>query len=114
MLNHILRFDDLFAVSDSALTESIVGILLKHRMPCTFAVIPFMCDPADLLDAGRVNLRPFSAEKANLLKPLLDAQLAEVALHGYAHLTTSFQREHQEFSDAMPAPVQRQLIRAGR
>jgi peptidoglycan/xylan/chitin deacetylase (PgdA/CDA1 family) len=114
MITHVMRFDDLSAVSDVALTEAIVGILLKHKMPCTFAVIPFLCDPADLLNSGQVALRPFPAEKATLLKPLLDAGLAEVALHGYAHLTTSFQREHTEFSDAMPRDLQRKLIRAGR
>ncbi len=67
-----------------------------------------------MLGAGVVKLRPLSRQKAELLQPLLNAGLAEIALHGYSHLALAPLREHQEFSDLAPVETQRALIRRGR
>jgi hypothetical protein len=111
---HLLRYDDFSAVSDGAVEEKLIGLLLKHRVPCTFGVIPFVCAPESLLAAGDVKLTPLPGAKAGLLKPLLQAGLAEIALHGFAHLALAPVRGLQEFSDRMPLETQRQLIRRGK
>ncbi|MBI1178628.1 DUF2334 domain-containing protein [bacterium] len=111
---HCLRYDDLCAYSDRALEAGLIDLLLRTRIPCTFGVIPFACDPASLLADGEVKLIPLTREKADLLKPLLAAGLAEVALHGYSHLALAPIRGHHEFSPRMPKETQRRLIRRGR
>ncbi|HEX4350905.1 MAG TPA: DUF2334 domain-containing protein [Verrucomicrobiae bacterium] len=114
MVTHLLRYDDFSASSSSAVEEKLVEIFLKHRTPCTFGVIPFVCAPENLVNAGEVKLSPLSPAKAALLKPLLEAGLAEIALHGYAHLALAPVRGYQEFSERMPKETQRQLIQRGR
>jgi peptidoglycan/xylan/chitin deacetylase (PgdA/CDA1 family) len=111
---HIVRYDDFSAASHTGVEEALFDIFLRHRIPCTVAVIPFICDPEDLLKLGEVKLAPFPREKAQLLDSLLREGLAEVALHGFSHLALAPMRECQEFSDAMPVETQRALIRRGR
>lgn len=111
---HIVRYDDFSAASHTMVEEALFDIFLRHRIPCTIAVIPFICDPERLLKEGGVKLSPVPMEKARLLDGLLRAGLAEVALHGYTHLALAPMREYQEFSDAMPVETQRALIRRGR
>jgi hypothetical protein len=111
---HIVRYDDFSANSHAGVEEALFDIFLRHRIPCTVAVIPFICDPENLLKLGEVKLLPFPREKARLLDPLLREGLAEIGLHGFSHLALAPMREYQEFSDAMPLEVQRSLIRRGR
>ena len=111
---HVVRYDDFSAASHTGVEESLFDIFLRHRIPCTVAAIPFVCDPESLLGAGTLRLSPFPREKARLLDGLLKEGLAEVALHGYTHLALAPAREYQEFSDAMPLETQRALIRRGR
>jgi hypothetical protein len=111
---HLLRYDDFSAQSSRAVEEQLAGMFLKHRIPCTFAVVPFFCAPESLVAAGEVKLTPLPASKADVLKPLLQAGLAEIALHGFAHLALAPVRGYQEFSQRMPRDTQRQLIRRGR
>ena len=114
MAVHILRYDDFSADSSSAVEEKLVDIFLRHRLSCTFAVIPFVCDSNTLLCAGEVKLSPLPRSKVALLRPLLEEGLGEVALHGYAHLALSTIRGCHEFSDLMPKETQRRLIQRGR
>jgi hypothetical protein len=114
VVTHVLRYDDFSAASSDAVEEKLAGIFLKYRVPCTFGVIPFVCAPENLVNAGEIKLSPLSTTKAALLKPLLQAGLAEIALHGYAHLALAPVRGYQEFSERMPKETQRQLIRRGR
>jgi peptidoglycan/xylan/chitin deacetylase (PgdA/CDA1 family) len=111
---HCLRYDDLCAHSDCALEERLIELFLRNRVPCTFGVVPFACDPASLLAAGEIELNPLTDIKVNLLKPLLAAGLAEVALHGYSHLALAPIRGHHEFSSRMPKETQRRLLQRGR
>ena len=114
MVTHTLRYDDFSASSCTAVEESLVDLLLTHRMPCTFAVVPYACDPQSILTGHQVNLTPLPASKAQMLRPLLKAGLAEVALHGYSHLALAPVRGLEEFSERMPQEVQRTLITRGR
>jgi len=114
MVTHVLRYDDFSACSSAAVEERLAVIFLKHRVPCTFGVIPFACMPENLINAGEIKLNPLSPARADLLKPLLQAGLAEIALHGYAHLALAPMRGLQEFSQRMPRDTQRQLIQRGR
>jgi predicted deacetylase len=114
VVTHVLRYDDFSAASSDAVEERLAGIFLKHRVPCTFGVIPFVCAPENLVNAGEIKLSPLSTTKADSLKPLLQAGLAEIALHGYAHLALAPVRGYQEFSERMPRETQRQLLRRGR
>lgn len=114
MVIHLLRYDDFSAGSSQAVEEKLAALFLQHRVPCTFGVIPFVCAPESLLNAGEVKLSPLLPDKAALLKPLVQAGLAEIALHGYAHLALAPVRGHQEFSQRMPGEIQRQLIRRGK
>ena len=113
MIYHVFRYDDLSATSSTDVEEALVDILRRHRVPWTFAAIPFACDPRDL-GSGAITLKPFPPSKALLVKELIGAGLAEIGLHGYAHLAVSPMREHQEFSDAVPVDVQRKLLLKGR
>jgi hypothetical protein len=114
MITHVLRYDDFSECSSTVVEERLIALLIKHRMPCTFGVVPFACDPDSLLRGGEVSLKSLSQEKAGLLQPLIKEGLAEVALHGYSHLTLAPVRGYQEFSQRMPAETQRDLIRRGR
>lgn len=114
MTGHVLRYDDFSSSSDARLEEEIVKLLLQYGMPCTFSVVPFACDPGDFLKNGAVTLRPLSRSKANILRPLLDRGLGEVALHGYAHLAFSKIRGEEEFSDRMPYVTQESLLMRGK
>ena len=114
MTIHLLRYDDFSTCSSNAVEERLIAVFSRHRIPCTFSVIPYVCDPESLLSDGDVKLRPLPKSKADLLKPLLKEGLAEIALHGYAHLALSEIRGHQEFSPRMPKEIQRKLIRKGR
>lgn len=111
---HVVRYDDFSAASHAGVEESLFDIFLKHRIACTVAAIPFICNPEQLLESGVVRLSPLTREKARLLDGLLRSGLAEIALHGYAHLALAPMRQQQEFSDAMPLETQRALIRRGR
>ena len=111
---HAFRYDDFSAASCTVVEERLVEMLLTHAIPCTFAAVPFVCDPSSLLSGGTITLVPLPKSKADLLKPLLRRKLAEVALHGYAHLSLSRIRGQQEFSDAMPIATQRALLRRGK
>lgn len=114
MVHHTIRYDDLSAVSDTTAERGLIELLLRYRVPCTFAAVPFTCDPQSLLNAGEVRLLPFPTEKVKLLQPLLFENLAEIALHGYAHLMLSQRRGQREFCDQMSIETQRALIRKGR
>lgn len=92
----------------------LIALFLKFRIPCVFSVVPFACDPENLVNHGVVELKPLPKSKADLLATLLKEGLAEIALHGYSHLTLAPVRGHQEFSKRVPAETQRQLIRKGR
>jgi peptidoglycan/xylan/chitin deacetylase (PgdA/CDA1 family) len=111
---HIIRYDDFSAASHTGVEEALFDIFLRNRIPCTVAVIPFICDPGNLLGSGAVKLSPLPGEKARLLDRLLREGLAEIALHGFAHLALAPMRGYQEFSDAMTVETQRALIRRGR
>jgi peptidoglycan/xylan/chitin deacetylase (PgdA/CDA1 family) len=111
---HAFRYDDFSAASCTVVEERLIEMLLTHAIPCTFAAVPFVCDPNSLLSGGAITLVPLPKSKADLLKPLLRRKLAEVALHGYAHLSLSRIRGQQEFSDAMPIATQRALLRRGK
>jgi hypothetical protein len=111
---HIVRYDDFSAASHPGIEEALFDIFLRHRIPCTVAVIPYICHPESLVNHGEVRLSPIPREKARLLDSLLREGLAEVALHGYSHLALAPMRQHQEFSDAMHVETKRALIRRGR
>ncbi len=111
---HIVRYDDFSAASHSGVEGKLFDILLQYRIPCTVAIIPFVCDPDELLKSGVIKLSPLPSEKTVLLDGLLKEGLAEIALHGFTHLALAPMREYQEFSDAMPLETQRSLIRRGR
>ncbi len=114
MAIHVLRYDDFSACSSTRVEEGLVAMLLRHRIPCTFAVIPFACDADALLNGGEVKLCPLPGSKAAVLRPLLREGLAEIALHGYCHLTVAAIKGYQEFSDRMPKATQRRLMERGR
>ncbi len=114
MAVHVLRYDDFSTCSNQAVEEQLIELLGRNRLPCTFGVIPFVCDPQSLLRDGAVKLSPVPKAKAALLKPLLDEGLGEVALHGYSHIAFAPLRGHQEFSHLMPKETQRRLIQRGR
>lgn len=111
---HVFRYDDFSACSSSEVEENLIGLFLKHRVPCTFAVVPYVCDPQSLLAGSEIRLQPITKSKADLLQPLLKASLAEIALHGYSHLTLAPVRGYQEFSQRMSGETQRQLLQRGR
>lgn len=111
---HIIRYDDFSAASQTGVEEAVFDIFLRHRIPFTVAVIPFICEPKSLLESGAVKLSPFPQEKARLLDRLLREGLVEIALHGFSHLALAPMRGYQEFSDAMSVETQRALIRRGR
>src|SRR5262245_39839939 len=106
---HLVRYDDFSAASHEGVEEMLFDIFLRYRIPCTIAVIPFVCDPKSLVNVGEVKLLPLSREKARLPERLLKEGLAEVALHGYSHLALAPVRNYQEFSDRMPVETQRAL-----
>lgn len=114
MVVHALRYDDFSAISCTPLESLLIDMFMRKRVACTFAVVPFSCEPESLLRGSVVVTKALPRSKAKILAALLRAGLAEVALHGYSHLTLAPLRGYQEFSQRMPVEVQRQLIRRGR
>lgn len=111
---HLIRYDDLCAISNSHVEEALIDVLLRHQLPCTFAAIPFVCDPRDLAPGNALQLKPLPHSKVQLLKPLFKAGLAEIALHGYSHLAVAPLCKWQELTDMVPQTAQRALIQYGR
>lgn len=82
----IFRYDDYSATSDSGVEKKFVQILQKFQMPCTFGVIPFVCQGSSH-DLSPQPQLPLSREKVELIQEAVKAGLIEVALHGFSHQT---------------------------
>lgn len=78
-----LRFDDYSTSSNTEIELRILQAFADIDAPVTFAVIPF--EAAGYTDGTVHNHTPLCEEKALILKRAVEANLLEVALHGYTH-----------------------------
>lgn len=81
----IFRFDDYSEVSHTEFERTLLALLERYNIPCTFGVVPFAYanewDPLPQIE------NHLSQEKITLLKPFVENGLVEVALHGFHHNT---------------------------
>lgn len=87
----VLRYDDLSAKSPLALETRLVQIVQARGLTLTFGVIPFV-SAGSMYEYSAQELLPLPEQKAALLRAGVQAGAVEVALHGYAHQTTSLVR----------------------
>ncbi|MHC4075507.1 MAG: DUF2334 domain-containing protein [Planctomycetota bacterium] len=106
----IFRFDDTSAKSDIEIDSMVINEFKKHKMRCTFGVIPFICEK-NSHDPSLQNNTALSATKIKLLKQAIEDGFLEIALHGYSHQTNRFQKEG-EYSEFAGLDYESQLIRA--
>lgn len=94
--------------------KELVNILKKFWLPCTFGIIPFVCQ-VSCHDPRPQPLLPLSEEKVDLIREAVKAGLIEVALHGFSHQTRgkSFWFGHSEFRGLSPKN-QMEKIRTGK
>jgi len=79
------RFDDPSPVSKHSVEISVLNELNKHRLPATFAVVPFRT---------RANQEfKFTDKSASHILSGLDSGRLEIALHGCMHIDTSGKEE---------------------
>jgi peptidoglycan/xylan/chitin deacetylase (PgdA/CDA1 family) len=106
----VFRFDDTSAKSDIEIDSMVINEFKKHKMRCTFGVIPFICEK-NSHDPSLQNNMALSATKIKLLKQAIEDGFLEIALHGYSHQTNRFQKEG-EYSEFAGLDYESQLIRA--
>ena len=95
-VNVVFRFDDYSARSSTDLEQRIIGLFAEHKLPVTFAVIPFVCS-GDIHDPSPQKLIPLPPAKAEILKTAYRQGILDVALHGYSHQTNG-QPPYTEFA----------------
>ena len=78
MITLAFRLDDPSETSNQELEAEILDVLYTHRVPCTFAIIPFR-----IVDEKRISL---SLERARPLIAATREGFIEPALHGYVHV----------------------------
>jgi peptidoglycan/xylan/chitin deacetylase (PgdA/CDA1 family) len=106
----VFRFDDTSAKSNIEIDLMVINEFKKHKMRCTFGVIPFICEK-NSHDPSLQNNTALSATKIKLLKQAIEDGFLEIALHGYSHQTNRFQKEG-EYSEFVGLDYESQLIRA--
>jgi len=83
----VFRYDDYSSLSPTEFEVRLIHALEKHRVPCTFGVIPYRC-AGDCHDPAEQEVVPLTVEKADILTNAVEAGVVEVALHGYSHQAT--------------------------
>lgn len=110
----VFRYDDFSEKSATHLEADLVNEFKRHKIACTFGVIPYVCS-GDLHDPSPHPLLELDPRKAGLLKePGVDG-LFEVAQHGFSHQTRPGRppKAWTEFS-GRPLQEQIELMRKGR
>ena len=105
----VLRFDDYSSVSDTAVESSLIGLLRKHNVPCTFAVIPAVTG-GDYHNPAPIDSIPLTATKAAILRTGIESGLIEVAQHGLTHQTVA-ERSQKTISEFAGVPLDSQRRR---
>lgn len=89
-INLVFRLDDYSAISDSAFEDKLLGLMDKYDIPCTFGIVPFVYE--DEWDPSTQVEHELTQEKIEKLRPYIDSDLVEVALHGYHHHTQAIRK----------------------
>jgi peptidoglycan/xylan/chitin deacetylase (PgdA/CDA1 family) len=79
----VFRFDD-YARWSSRTGAELLALFQKHRIPCTFAVIPQTTAAGEFASAP-ADSAPIDQETSGKLDDAVREGLLEVALHGYTH-----------------------------
>lgn len=89
----VFRYDDYSNVSSTDLEIKLIEVFQKYNAPCTFGVIPYE-SVSDVNDASMRDDVPLTKIKSNILKNSINANIIEVALHGYSHKNTYKGKKH--------------------
>lgn len=106
-----LRYDDCSALSSSALESSILEACVRHRIPCTFGVIPEISLPARHGRIPELTSRLPDSKREMLRRAQVEGVI-ELALHGYTHRNVR-DGVRTEFA-GVPASTQAELIAKGK
>lgn len=82
----VFRYDDFSSRSPTDIEDQLLRAFIKHHVPCTFGVIPSVVY-RDTEDPEPQKVVPLTLEKGGILKGAINADILEVALHGYSHQT---------------------------
>ena len=81
----IFRYDDYSQKSATTGFESnLLSEFTRHKIPCTFGVIPFVCSN-NIHNPEPQPLLPLDRKKSLLLKDAISSGIVEVAQHGWSH-----------------------------
>lgn len=93
----VLRYDDYSSRSSTEIEVKIIDTLKKYKIPCTFAVIPYIT-AGDVHHTSPDRVIPLTPRKAAILKNAIKTGPLDVALHGYSHQTIRENGDYTEFS----------------
>ena len=82
----VFLFNDYSSRSFTDLEMKLINAFQKYNVPCTFGVIPYV-HAGDVHDPAPQDVVPLTPMKASILKDAIEANVLEVALHGYSHQT---------------------------
>ena len=109
----VFRYDDYSTTSPTKTEGRLIASFQRHHVPCTFAVVPFVC-AEDPLDPRPQGLLPLDSVKAEMLKKAAAGGVVEVALHGYSHqMARTDSDERSEFS-GLPYEEQARKLAEGK
>ncbi|MFC2071743.1 DUF2334 domain-containing protein [Chloroflexota bacterium] len=81
----VFRYDDYSSVSSTDIDVKLINAFQKYDVPSTFGVIPYPV--GDQHDSTTQDVVPLTPVKASILKDAIEANVLEVAQHGYSHQT---------------------------
>jgi len=102
----VFRYDDYGNASDADVDRRVIGAFRRHRLRCTFCVIPFRVDRKS---AGRRKPVPLTETKVEILRAAVEEGTVECAIHGYYHISSAMKYTPGKGSEWAGAPYAEQL-----
>lgn len=115
MITVFFRYDDYSALSHPVVDRGVIGIFRKHRLSCTFAVVPAITSIYPWVEGDDQHEIPLTPEKKAELREAVQSGVVDLALHGWRHLANEFTK-HPDPSEfrGLSLQEQAQILQRGR
>jgi peptidoglycan/xylan/chitin deacetylase (PgdA/CDA1 family) len=86
MVTIFFRYDDYSALSHPGVDRGVIDIFGRHKLTCTFAVVPAITSIYPWVEGSDQQEIPLSQEKKDELRAAVRSGAVDLALHGWRHL----------------------------